>query len=63
MTEKQLMAEMFRRYPSIRYQHAPECVEALACDCEKPNDFHSSTCASLPECECNGKLVGVRFKH
>jgi hypothetical protein len=63
MTEKQLMAEMFRLYPDIEYEHARDCSEMLACDCEKPGGFHSSKCASLPECDCNGKLIGIRWKH
>jgi hypothetical protein len=62
MREKEMTAEIFRLYPAVRYEHAAGCAAASACDCETPGGFHTSKCASLRECECNGKLRGIRFK-
>jgi hypothetical protein len=62
MTEREFVAKVFQFAPSARYEHAPDCLEVLACDCEKPRGFHTGKCASLEECDCSGKFIGLRWK-
>jgi hypothetical protein len=62
LTPKEFHMEVFSAFPSVRYEHTRDCLEALACDCIKPSGYHTSRCASLQGCECNGKYVGLTPK-
>jgi hypothetical protein len=62
LTPKEFHMEVFSAFPSVRYEHTRDCLEALACDCIKPSGHHTSRCASLQGCECNGKYVGLTPK-